>query len=145
MAGSVTVSYANHAVQRSRNDTLRILVFSWVGDASTGSVPDTAVISRYTNLLRGWYCVLAGTVPGSGTAPSSNYDIQILDTYGIDIMGGQLSDRSATESQQARPQLCVNDYGPRPIAGELTFSLSGNSVASATGTCVLFFEKTRQG
>ena len=55
--------------------------------------------------------------------------------------GGTLADRDETNSEQAVP--CVDTtnsvYGARWVSGKLTLNLSGNSVASATGTVVVYF------
>ncbi len=106
---------------------------SWTADDSDGSVPNAA-IPETTG-----YVVLAITDPGA-TAPTANYDITIEDEFGVDIMGGALTDRSATLTEQAMPLIAVTPV-PRMVNGALTFKLANNSVNSAVGKCYVYIQK----
>jgi len=137
MAGSsVTITVGKIDTPYAGTHGIVEVLAEWVADDTNGSVPDTAIDD--VDML-GRYCVLAVTDPDSGTAPTDNYDITIEDEYGCDIFGGALENRDTANSEQAVPK--VNSvYGGRLYAGAWTFKLSGNSVNSAEGKCVLYFE-----
>jgi len=129
MAGSVSITVSNKTK----------VEISWVADSGDGSVPQTEFESAILVDIVGEYCILAVTDPGS-PAPTDEYDIEILDEYGVDIFGGELNNRSTTNPEQAVPKI-GNGYGGRFCAGPWTFKLTGNSVNSAQGKCVLYFEE----
>lgn len=145
MAGSVTMTLNKISTKLSgkganysgAHDIFKLLI-EWVGDASGGTVPQTAFSASDLKFLRGRYCVLAVTDPGS-TAPTDNYDITIEDEYGVDVFGGSLTNRDTANSEQAIPQIGTG-LASRLCGGTWTFKLSGNSVNSATGKLCLYFE-----
>jgi len=138
MAGSVTITISKVSTPYSEDRGIVLAEIDWVGASSGGAV--TAVDFSAANVLAvlGRKCVLAVTDPGS-VAPTASYDIEIKDEYGVDVFGGELKDRHTINSEQTQPKIGA-DYGPRLCAGTWTFNLSGNSVNSATGKCVLYFE-----
>jgi len=138
MAGSTTVTFGKIDTPYAGTHGLVKVEINWVADSGDGSVPDGVFDATKTIRLLGRYCVLAVTDPGP-VAPTDNYDITIEDEYGCDIFGGQLSNRDGANSEQALPNI-GGAYGGRPCAGVLTFKLANNSVHSATGKCVLYFE-----
>lgn len=140
MAGSATITISNIDIPWHKKDVALIkkVLIEWTGDSNNGSVPDTAFSASNTVEIIGRDCSLAVTDPGS-TAPTDNYDITIEDEYGVDIMGGSLLNRNTANSEQAIPQV-GSGLASRLCAGTWSFKLSGNSVNSATGKCVLYFE-----
>ena len=70
---------------------------------TTGSGSFTCVTN---NDVTGWI-LLVKTDPGA-TAPTPNYDIDLDDSGGMDIMGGALDNRSATAREGALPLLRGN-------------------------------------
>jgi len=78
------------------------LTFSWTGDASNGTVPATATSTENTGFIKGMYLYLVETDPGS-TAPTTLYDITLVDLNSLDVMGGTLANRSATVTENAMP------------------------------------------
>lgn len=76
------------------------------------------------------------TDPGT-TAPTANYDMTLLNNNGIDIMGGNLANRSATLTQRASPL----NYQAQPVKGPLTLTMSNNSVVNAMFTVRIWFFK----
>ena len=78
------------------------------------------------------------TDPGA-TAPTDNYDITIVDEYGSDIFGATLTNRDTTNTEEATPLIGGTSYGSRLVTGDLTFTLTNNSVNEAVGTCILYF------
>ena len=132
-AGSVTITKEEIVVRHWPNRV--ILTISWTADASDNSVPDTT-ISASTYRIKGYFLYSAETNPGS-TAPTDNYDISINDADSYDIAGTLLNNRDTSNTELVN---MINAGGSYPLVrGDLTFSLSGNSVASATGTCILVF------
>ena len=137
--GSVTQTWEQVTAQDAGGgwqDTDKyVLTFSWVGDATTGAVPDTQSAVNING-----YVVQVTTDPGS-PAPTDNYDITLVDVSGCDIMGGALSDRDSTASEQAVPQIQSGVYGGRYVAGRLTLKISGQSAAGARGTVRVYIER----
>lgn len=140
MAGSVAITLER--VDRSGTDHMgvRCLTFTWTASASDGTLTNAAISASQAKVLAGLKAFLAVTNPGA-TAPTASYDIEILDADGIDIFGAALNNRSATLSEQARPDMTTL-AGERLVdGGLLTFALTNNSVNSATGVCKVYFRK----
>jgi len=138
MADSITVSFTE---TDSINDTnLRIVQVDWV------DTPDLALNTAYDGidqLLAGWYCFMAETIPGAGgAAPDDQYDIVLTNSVGTDIFGGELANRSNTSNEVAVPKIDAA-YGPFPIKhnDSLTFTLTNNTNASGTGTIYFYFAR----
>lgn len=127
-AGTVTQTYTKVT------SDVRCLTYSWTGDASDGSVPATA-----STISIDGYIILVITNPGA-TAPTTLYDITLTDGNSIDVMGGQLADRSATVSEQVVPKISTV-YGGRWVSGILTLNITNQSVHSATGIVTIFIER----
>lgn len=127
--------YAAGTVTRTTPDTkndghLRIVTLSWTADASAATVPATTI----SNVDGYVYTVI--TNPGS-TAPTDNYDITLTDSDGVDVMGGATLNRDTANSEQ----VFSLDGFLRYTKGNLTFTLSNNSVNSATGTVIIHIYK----
>jgi hypothetical protein len=139
MAGSsATVTFGKINTPYAGTHGLVKVEIDWVADDTNGSVPETDFDATDTIDILGRYCSLGVTDPGT-TAPTADYDIEILDEYGCDIFGGNMTNRSATVSEQTLP-IINNGIGSRLCAGILTFKLTNNSVNDAIGKCVLYFE-----
>jgi len=82
------------------------------------------------------YLLLVETDP-SATAPTTLYDITLKDANGVDVMGGALSDRSATATEMTMPKLNGN-YTMIPVPGVLTMDVT-NAGNSKTGTIRIYF------
>ena len=134
-AGSVTVTTENILGQE-----IRLIKFAWTADVAAATVPATTLTTAQSEFVQGYYLCGAETDPGT-TGPTALYDITITDSGGNDLMGGELANRSATETEYAIPKLNSSVYGCRFVVTPLIFTLTGNSVNSATGTCTLFFAK----
>jgi len=80
--------------------------------------------------------VVLGVIDPGTTAPTANYDIAFNDEYGMDIFGGAMENRSATDEEQAVP-LIGGAYGSRYVCGQLTLSITNNS-AAANGKVVIY-------
>ena len=107
-----------------------IWVLSWT--ASDGAAFTTAT----TRWAVDGYVFMVIVNPGT-TAPTGAYDVTLLDSDGMDVMGGQLADLSATVTAQFVPAI-GSVYGTRFVRGPLTMTLSGNSVNSANGEIIIY-------
>lgn len=118
------------------------LTLSWTADGSDGSVPDWPATDTITQRLTGYYLDTVQTDPQS-PAPTDGYDITIKNTRGMDLMGGMMQNRSATEVEQETPKVSTSAsiYGDARITGRITVSVSGNSVNSAAGVIEMEFSK----
>lgn len=76
-------------------------------------------------------CTLTGTL--SISAPTDNYDMVINGPDGVDLAGGQLANRDeySTERVRLNKAECVK--------GDITITLTNNSINSATGVLKAFF------
>lgn len=94
----------------------------------------------YTNYTTLWnvdgYVFMVVTDPGA-TAPTANYDITLLDSDGVDVMGGELANRHTTSTEQAVPKIDAV-YGTRFVKGPLTLTISNNSVNTALGEVIIY-------
>ena len=115
-AGTATVT-------TSQNDRLRTTEYTVTWSApSTNAVVPTATIPDVAGFVIG-----LEVNPGS-PAPTSLYDITLLDADGVDVGFGDLLNLSATVSTR------VQVYDARWLnSEELTFTLSNNSVTAAAG------------
>ncbi|KKM89772.1 hypothetical protein LCGC14_1245250 [marine sediment metagenome] len=87
---------------RSKYNGMVVKKIACTGDASNGTVPNQTIT------IDGWIEKVE-TDPGA-TAPTTLYDLVLNTTAGVDMMGGELGDRSATVSEVARPKADVT-YG----------------------------------
>jgi hypothetical protein len=134
--GTTTVTKTAKAFGKNGR-LMEVVQIDFVGDASTGSVPDTSLtISGYV------YKVI--TNPGS-TAPTANYDIVLGDAEDstLDALASALLNRHTTTTEQVYPKIAgtigtVSSDSPLLAPGTYTLGISGNSVASATGRILLF-------
>jgi|GEM_PF-1556299 len=78
------------------------------------------------------------TDPGA-TAPADNYDLTILDQYGVDVAGGTLANRDTANSEAVQPLAgtLAWSYG-RPIKGPLTVTFTAQANANCDGEIYLF-------
>lgn len=111
------------------------VTLAWTSDSATGSVEATTS-TALTAWLEGKWIMSAKTVPSEGAeAPASAYDIDITDEDGFSIFSTDLSDRSATATEEALPYV-AGTKSPRLITGALTTSIT-NAGNSNTGKIIL--------
>jgi len=70
-------------------------------------------------------------------APDGDYDLTLLDAYGVDILGGEGVDRHTTASEQGIPAIKSGVYGDRIIDTALTFTIAAAG-DSKQGTVILY-------
>lgn len=98
---------------------------------TNGAVSNTATAIAIDGLV-----YLVETVPSSGaTAPTNLYDLTLLNADGLDIMGGNLANRSSTLVQRASPL----NYQAQSVMGKLTLTTSGDSVDGAKFKVRIFY------
>lgn len=138
MAGSITVTITKKAVVWDNGKGFVEVKIDWTA-AADGALTPAAIVTtgQYNSYLAGRECLMAVTAPGV-TNPTAAYDITILDEYGVDVFGGELTNRSASANEQAIPIFGTHKTS-RICAGPWSFNLSGNSVPSALGSCILYF------
>lgn len=129
-AGSVTFS---DEVKTSEGDMWEIKA-TCTGDASDGTVPDTAIPLD----LRGWVLYQVETVPGTDAlAPTGTYAIAVVNTRGTDLLQGFGAARSATVKQIA--------FADAPASVSTAVSVScGNLGASNVTYAYLNFRRQRK-
>ena len=108
------------------------LVFTWVGDASDGSVPSTA-----SSIAIDGYVYKITTNPDS-PAPTDNYAITLTDKDGVDVLGGLGANRDTANSETIVPKAGTITWSTR-INGTLTLNISSNTDVSATGIVRIYF------
>ena len=113
------------SVDLFKNTNFAVLNFYCKGDASNGSFPSTAISADTLSKIGGFYITEVRTYPG-GTAPTDLYDIVINDAGGLDLMGGNLANRSTSSPQRAFPPTMASAVGDA-----FSLVITNNSVASA--------------
>jgi hypothetical protein len=113
---------------------LSILEFDWIADSGDGSFVPVTTVS-----IEGW-AFMGITVPGVSPAvvPTDQYDITLLDADGVDIFGGELTNRSSTLKEQAVPKI-GSVWGKRRVTGVLELVIINNSAHGASGKLKVYF------
>lgn len=129
MAGSINLtSFINLRRNTSKDINAKELLITWIGDSSNGSVPGLLIDS-----YPGWYISKVITNPGI-PAPSANYNVQFIDSDGVDIMEGSMNDRSATISEKVLSAEIIDSNG-------FTITITDQSELSASGTIKILLTK----
>lgn len=107
---------------------LRRATITWVSDSATGAVSGTSTETYIGHFLG------ITTVPSGSAAPTTLYDITVKDQYGVDLLGGNAADRSATAGEWAS----ASPY-PHPVNGLITIAIT-NAGNSKEGTIYIDLE-----
>lgn len=128
MAGTVTETH-------TARGPIGCVTLAIVADASDGSVPSTALVTKISGRL-----LALETDPGA-TAPTSNYDIVINDQNGIDVLQGVGANRHTSTTEKVPIVYSTTSMHP-PVAKSdtLTMAVTNNSVNSALITVKLYYE-----
>lgn len=122
-------------VTRTRDGNFERVNISWTS-AADGS--QTQVILINGTILR------VVTDPGA-TAPTDNYDLTLVDEFGLDLFTGGGANRDTANSEQFVPGLTLTD-GTNPTTipvthwGTATVTLA-NAGDSKVGTIVIFIQR----
>ena len=128
MAGSISYTH-------EKQGNVRVVRVTWTADASDFSVPSLVLPNLGGKLLA------LETNPGA-TAPTASYDIAVTDQQGHDVLQGVGANRSATATEKVAVVYSGTAIHPPVGQGDtLTMAITGNSVASATGVAVLYYER----
>lgn len=115
----------------NNNRIVKSVTITFTADSGDGSITATTIpITTYG--LQGWYLYSAEVDPGSNA-----WNITLVDAYGVDLAGGLLADLSNSDS--TLKNIGTSSFGYPIVLGDITFTPTGNSVNSATGTVVLIF------
>lgn len=118
MAGTITV--AEHEL-----GTIKKLVITCTADAADGSFPDTVLPAIEGRLLH------LETNPGA-TAPTTLYDITLVNQNGIDVLQGVGANRHTTNSERANIVYAGTIDHPYVTHSDvLTLNIDNNLVNSA--------------
>lgn len=109
---------------RNGNELVEEHIWTWIA-STAGTLTTTA-----GPLIVGWLAE-AETNPGT-PSPTDNYDVTLTNADGLDVLGGEGADRSATITQTVLPKI-GNGYGEKFVNSILSLNLTNNSVASAQG------------
>lgn len=114
--------------------TLRLTV-DWT--SSGGGAVSEAISAANMDIILGKNLAHFITDPGS-PAPTDNYDLTLLDNYGVDVLGGEGANRDTINPEQGVPALNASVYGDRIVDFNLTFGIA-NAGDSAQGKAVFYF------
>ena len=80
------------------------------------------------------------TVPGaSAKAPTANYDLQLRNDLGVDVMGGSLANRHTSNAERAWPMVGAAEvYVGVPTRGTLSVYRENNQVQDAEVTIRIY-------
>lgn len=142
MAGGTITGVLTRIGVRQGSPQISKLVLTCTGDASNGSYPATvlnplAVDSNGSSYdIRGLKLYSVKAYPG-GTAPTDATDATITDEFGIDLLGGKGANLIDATSKTWIPAGPANYAFPALITGNITLTITNNSVNSAVTTIVL--------
>lgn len=136
--GAAAGSWTAPALSVLPGANLAVIETTGTASADDASFPDLTL--SITNLM-GWSVQMVTTDPGA-TAPTDNYDFELLDGDGVDVMGGELYNRDTAVSEQVTPMI-GSSPGYRPVDGDLVlhYVAASNAVNSATVTFKIWFRK----
>lgn len=103
-----------------------VVSFRWTA-ASDGTVPTTQAPSQAVQGFRIAQVEIQPLTP----APTTNYNVQILDTAGVDVLAGQANSLSSTASYNY-------SVGSSAVFGNFSLAVGGNAVAGAKGAVFVY-------
>lgn len=131
MAGSAHV-LSSHVVA-GYNGPLGVITTAFTGDDANGTVPTLAIAIPADAQIEA-----ISTNPGA-TGPTDNYDITLLDSFGMDRLSSAGANRDTANTETA---VVSGGYW---LGGEsLTLTVAGTSVNSATGAIQIVYRKLAQ-
>lgn len=133
MAGTITETSRTPSVISKADNSKQAekVIVTWVGDASDGTTPALSIT------LHGFLLKVV-TNPGS-PAPTDNYDIKLgdPDDSSLDALATLIENRDTANSEQVYT-LISGAATPIFLNGTYSLTVTGNSVASATGTITFY-------
>lgn len=113
---------------------IRVYTLAWVSHTD-GSVNLPTTIPVVGEILRVVFD------PGAA-APTDNYDVQLLDEHGFDVLAGQGADRDTANTEQVCPGVPLKDgtttsTRPVTVAGLLTLVIA-SAGSGKSGSVILY-------
>lgn len=138
-AGSAVITVRD---AQTRSRPMRSVKWAWTSDGSgnvNGFPMARAIGGKVVNLV---------TKPGAGgVAPTDNYDVQILDEIGRDILDGKGMNRDTANTETVSPRTFLTDGGTPAITdvGQIAVDdilnlVITNAGAAKQGIVVLYLE-----
>lgn len=128
MAGTITKSY-------SKTRSIEKIVADWVSDTSGNATGNF--------LRKSGEIVRVGFAPSTDSAPTNNYDIEINDTEGFDVLNGCGANLSSSVKAQYFPAMVDHLVGYSiPVAFDGILSVAVSNAGNAKqGKIVLHIRK----
>ena len=123
-AGTLTQDYAEHGA-------MKVATLEWT--TSAGGMFTSTLMSKSIN----GFVVMVETDPDDTAIPTAAYDITLLDTGEVDIMGGSLANRDAANTEITMPLLNGN-YTGVTVQGKLTLTVAAAGLAKK-GVVKIFY------
>lgn len=134
MAGSSITTTVTELPSTVTNKRYKLIQIDWVSDDTTGSVA-LSTDQKFTGKIYQF-----ATVPsGGGTAPTDQYDITLLDSRSIDMLGASGANRSGTSVEIKTAISAGQDLG-FVFNSVLTLTVD-NAGNSNEGTVYVFLEE----
>jgi len=129
MAGTVTQVHNEHGA-------IGVVTLTCIADAADGSYPDTALADRIGGRL-----LALETNPGT-PAPTTLYDVTLVDADGHDVLEGVGANRHTTNTEKVAVVMSGTEI--HPVIDEsdtLTLNIDNNVVNSAVTVIKLYYSK----
>lgn len=133
-AGEIKPTGPETRVKIDGRDQRVVLTLTCIADASTGSF-GTFSLDPSAYSIKGWYLFDIYIKPGTTGPTNGAWDLIITDGGGWIVSQDQANDLSSTAIHRLKGSL----LGFPTILNNWTFSITGNSVNSATATIILIF------
>lgn len=143
MAGTITGVLARMPVKTGR-PTVAKLVLTCTADADAATYPATVInplavtSDGRTFDLRGLKLYSVKAYPGE-TAPTDATDLTVTDEFGVDLIGGRGTNLIDATDKTWTPAGPASYNFPALVTGNITVTITNNSVKSAVVTLVLEF------
>lgn len=118
MAGTVTITEVSHT-------SVKKVTFAWT--SSAGGAADGTTTKVFDGRIIGF-----ATIPDSGTAPTDNYDLTILDADGHDVLLGQGANRDTATTEY------VSEASLAGVAGSTLALHVTNAGAAKLGVAIIW-------
>ena len=132
VVGSCTQDVAIVQSSVSQSGEARVLTFTCTGGTAgdAGAIAAITISDANVKLLKSWYLYMAQSTPGVGGL-TADWDYTLKDGNGLDKMGGNGTDMSATLSQERMPLIAAGIGFAKPLKSAWIFAITNNSVASS--------------
>ena len=132
MTGSYdTITHVNN----SSRGRFCYLSYGWVASSGSVASTDAEAIAAGLPTISGAVLRVVTTPDSGGTQPDDDYDVTLLDSFGIDVLGGSGANRDETNSEH------VNLTTPVVVNSALRLQVS-NAGGSNGGTVTIYYERS---